>query len=156
MQDQRTWDLRAIYVEPSIASRLYMLLLLVCCVVALIKLFKVWRVALPFRFSSKQYSHAYLRQLQASALSIRQWIGFALLAWGVLASIRLTETCRLILYDKRTDHAVLVVSILMENATYLSMALLVAVFLYLIRWHMLTRQECIHTRSTEDNVADSA
>ncbi len=156
MQDQTRWDLRAIYVEPSIASRLYMLLLLVCCVVALIKLVKVWRVGLPFRFSSKQYSLTYLRQLQASAISIRQWMGFALLAWGVLASIRLTETCRFILYDRGTDHAVLAVSILMENATYLSMALLVVAFLYIIRWHMLTRQERIRTCGTEEHVADSA
>lgn len=46
MQDQGTWDLRAIYIEPSMGSKLYMLLLFVSCVAAIVKLFKLWACCL--------------------------------------------------------------------------------------------------------------
>lgn len=57
-------------------------------------------------------------------------MGLTFLAWGILASVGLTETCRFLLHDRGTGHASLVVSNLMENATYLSMALFVVAFLY--------------------------
>ena len=156
MQDQATFDLRYIFPEPSIGSRLYMLLLFVTCVAATIKLFKVWHVALPFRHSRKEDSPTYLRQLQASAMSIQQWMGFTFLAWGILASVHLTETCRFILNDRGRGHAQLILFDLIENATYLSMALLVVAFLYIIRWHMLRRGDRLRKWDAESNMRDSA
>lgn len=156
MQDQFRLDPQTVNAPLSIGAKLYILLLFASCVAAIIKLFRIWRVALPFKFSRKQISAAYLRQLQASALSIRQWMGFTLITWAVLASFRLTEICRYVLYARAVPHTDVIMSDLVENATYLSMALLVVAFLYIIRWHLLTRGECIRTWGIEENIGDSA
>jgi hypothetical protein len=55
------------------------------CIVA--RMFRVWRAAPPFRLSQKAASSDYRQSLETSSTSLRGWMGFTLLAWGILAAV---------------------------------------------------------------------
>ncbi len=124
-----------------------MLFLLVVCVVTGIKLIRAWRVAPPFRLSRQAGNPAYLQLLQAWSTSLKQWIGSTFLGWGILASISLYEVCDRLL-DVKGMARFAILFVVQDFAVALVMALLVAVFLFLVRWHMLDRMQ--HLRHAPD------
>ena len=133
-----SWDPRAITSTPSVSLKLYMLFLLVVCIVTSIKLVRLWRMAPPFRAQRQRDNSAYLSLLQSSAASLKQWISFTYLGWGVFASISLYNLCNQLLDDKRVG-GLMVVFLVREFSTTLTMALLVALFAFLAQWHMSRR-----------------
>ena len=147
LQESATWDLRHMIREPSSSMKIYILFLFIVCILTSIKLIGVWGAAPPFRLSRQAGNPAYLRMLQASAIRLKQWIGLTLLTWGVFASVRLYDLCDGLLQEKRTDRVVVLFAI-QDFSTSLTMALLVVVFSFLVRWHMLERIE--HLRRTPD------
>jgi hypothetical protein len=126
---------------------IYMLFLFLACIVTCVKLFRIWRAAPPFRLHRRARSPAYLELLESSSSSLKQWLGSTFLAWGIFASITLTNVCSRLLDDKRIGSSLLLF-IIPDFSTTLTMALLVALFLFLVRWHMLKRIE--HVRHMPD------
>ena len=129
-----TWDYQHMIREPSVSYKLYILFLLTICVVGIVKLWKVWRSGL----SSKRDSPAYIRDLQISASSLRQWIGLTFLGWGIFASVTLVNLCYRLLDEKVVGLGTFLL-VLIDYATTLSLALFAIALLYLIRWHILQR-----------------
>ena len=126
--------------EPSSSFKTYMLFLLVVCVVTSIKLIRGWRAAPPFRLSRQANNPSYLQLLQASCASLKQWISFTFLGWGIFASLSLYDVGDRLLDDKRIGSFV-ILFVIEDFSSALSMALLVVLFLFLARWHMLRRIE---------------
>ncbi len=128
--------------EPSTSMMIYVLFLFLVCIVTSVKLVRVWRPALPFRLSRQASSPAYLQSLESSSSSLKQWIGSAFLAWGIFASISLTDACNRLLANKTIGNFV-ILFVIQDFSMTLTMALLVVLFLFLVRWHMLKRIERI-------------
>jgi hypothetical protein len=140
LQESSTWDLRYISREPSNSMKYYVVFLFAVCILAGVKLVRVWRAAPPFRLSRNAGSAAFLHSLETSSTSLRQWMGLTLLAWGIFASVSLYDGCNRIL-DPKSTGSFLILFVIQDFSTTLTMALLVALFLYLVRWHMLKRIE---------------
>ena len=145
LQESAAWDLRRITREPSTGMMIYVLFLFLVCIVTSVKLVRVWRAAPPFRLSRQASSPACLELLETSSSSLKQWMGSAFLGWGIFASISLTDVCSRLLDDKRIGSFV-ILFVIQDFSTALTMALLVVLFLFLVRWHMLKRIE--HLRHT--------
>jgi hypothetical protein len=138
LQESTGWDPRYIYREPSTSLKIYVLFLFVVCIVASVKLVQVWRPAPPFRLSQKAGSAAYLHSLETSYTSLGQWIGFTFLGWGIFASVSIYDVCNRIFNSERIG-SFAILFIIQDFSTTLTMALLVVLFMYLVRWHMLKR-----------------
>lgn len=138
-----TWDLRDMNPGLSTSLRFYVLFLFVVWIIACIKLARVWRAALPFRLSRQAQNPNYVEFLQASATSLKQWIGCTFLGWGLFASVRLYNVCNRLLDDKMAGRFV-VVYLVREFSTALTMALIVVIFVFLARWHIINRIEHLH------------
>jgi hypothetical protein len=75
-----------------------------------------------------------------SSSGLKQWITCAFLGWEFFASVDLYDSCNRSLGDKAVERLVILFAI--EGFSVgLSMALLVVLFLVLIRWHILKRIE---------------
>src|SRR5690242_7866627 len=128
------WDPRTVTSAPSTSLKIYMLFLLIVCITTSIKLVRIWRMAPPFRANRQRESSAYPPLLQSSAASLKQWISFTYLGWGVFASTSLYDLCNRLLDDRRVG-SLLVVYLIREFSTTLTMVLLVALFGFLAQWH---------------------
>jgi hypothetical protein len=137
LKEQATWDYQQVIREPSTEFKLYALFLFIACVVGVIKLLKVRRIARPFQIPQRNIPIAADR-LQVIASGLGHWIGLTALVCGILTSVTLINVCEGLLMEKVIGSAeiVLVVS---DLAMGLSMALFVVLFLYMIRWYLLIR-----------------
>jgi hypothetical protein len=135
-----SWDMRNMTSEPSAALKMCILFLFVVCIVTSIRLISLWRTAPPFRAQRQRDNSAYLSLLQSSAASLKRWISFTCLGWGIFASISLYNLCNRLLDDKRVG-GLLVVFLIREFSTTLTMALLVVLFAFLVQWHITMRME---------------
>jgi hypothetical protein len=140
LQESTTWNPRYIYREPSTSLKIYVLFLFAVCIVACVKLFRVWRAAPPFRLSRKAGSPAYLQSLEISSTSLSQWIGSTFLVWGIFSSVSLYDVCDR-LFDSKRIGSFVILFVIQDFSKTLTMALLVVLFLRLVRWHMLKRIE---------------
>jgi hypothetical protein len=140
VQESATWDLRRMTRTPSTITEIYILVLFLVCIVTSMKLFRIWRAAPPFRPSRQASSPAYLELLETSSGSLKQWIGSMFLSWGIFVSISLTDVCSRVLDDKKIGNS-LILFIIPDFSSALTMALLVVLFLFLVLWHMLKRIE---------------
>lgn len=140
LQESATWDLPRMTREPSTSMIIYMLFLFGVCIVTTVKLIRVWRAAPPFRLSRRAGNPNYLRLLQTSGTSLKQWIGLTVLTSGVFASVSLYDFCNRLLGEKRTAREMILFTI-RDSSTSLTMILLVVLFSFLVRWHMLKRIE---------------
>ena len=139
-KESLTFDYQHLIREPSTSFKLYVLFLLVACVMTGSKLIRVWVAAPPFRLSRRANSPEYLGLLRRSSRSLKQWIGFVFLSYGILFSTSLYDVCNRLLGDNRWGSAVILL-VIEDYAAGLSMALCVVVFVFLARWHMLKRVE---------------
>jgi hypothetical protein len=135
---QQGWDLRNIHREPSTSLKLYVFFLLVGCVVTSMELIKAWRVAPPFRISRQISNASYLNGLEASRTRLKQWIFFTILVWGILTSTSVYDVSNGLLAEKKISSGA-VLFVLQDYATTLTMALLVILFAFLVRWHLVSR-----------------
>jgi hypothetical protein len=137
LEGQATWDYQDLIREPSTGFKLYTLFLFIACVVGVIKLLKVWHIARPFQIPQRNIPIAADR-LQVTASSLGHWIGLTTLVCGILTSITLFNVCEGLLGEKVIGNAI-IVFVVRDFASGLSMALFVVLFLYLIRWYLLIR-----------------
>ncbi len=140
LQAQTTWPYPHIYEDPSTEPHLYLLFLLVICVVGVVKLLIVWWVAPPFRLSRVKDRPAYLDKLTATAASLQRWTGAVFFSWAILVFFNVPNVGRSIL-EQREPWGASILIVVMFYSEALSAALLVALLLYLIRWHILKRIE---------------
>ena len=106
---------------------IYILFLFLVCIVAGAKLVRIRRAAPPFRLSRQASSPAYLRLLETASSSLKQCMGSTFLGWGIFASISLADVCRRLFDDKRIGSE-LILFIIQDFSTALTMALLVVLF----------------------------
>ena len=138
-QGQGIWDYRNVIRGPSPAEKIFLLYLLLACVIATVKFLKVWRPWLVFRPSSRRDAVVdQVQYLQTAASSLGQWIGLTFLSWGLYSAVFAVNVC-----DRLLEQATLgwgpIVVILLDYARLLIWASSAAIFLYLVRWHMLKR-----------------
>jgi len=126
--------------EPSTATKIYILFLFLVFIVTSVKLVRVWWAAPPLRLSRQASSPTYLQLLETSSRRLTQWMVSTFLAWGLFASISLTHVCSQFLKDKRIGQFV-ILFVIQDFSTSLTMALLTVLFSFLVRWHMLKRIE---------------
>jgi len=150
-QETTTWDLRNMHPAPSAGMKLYMLFLLVACVIAGAKLLKAWRGALPFRSWRQANNPAYVESLAAASISLRHWMGCTFLVWGFYFASHLYNVCSG-LQASRTVGNSAILFVIQEFATGLAMTILVVLFLFLVRWHLVKRIERLRpgTMSSEE------
>lgn len=140
LQESVGWDTQNLIREPSTSFKIYVLFLIVACVVTMIKLIRVWRVAPPFRLSSQAKNPDYLKLLRTSSRSLSHWIGCTFLGWAILISTTLYDVCNGMLNEKVTERIV-ILFVIRDFSTALSMALWVVLFVFLARWHVSARIE---------------
>ncbi len=137
-QETTTWDLRDMHPAPSAGFNFYVLFLFVACVVAGAKLLKAWRVARPFRSARQADNPAYLESLNAASISLKHWIGCIFLVWGLYASMHLYEVCSGLYVSKSVGNSAILL-VIQDFSTGFTMTCMVALFLFLVRWHMVKR-----------------
>jgi hypothetical protein len=147
LQETSTWDLRSDGGASSTSMKIYMLFLFVVCIVTIVRLIRTWWGAPLFRLSRQAGNAAYLGLLQASGASMKRWIGLTFLIWGIFASVSIHTFCEGLLVEKRTGRGQILYAI-QEFSTTLTMTLLVVLFSFLVRWHML--QRIAHLRHASD------
>ena len=133
-----TFDYQHLIRGPSTGFKLYVLFLLVACIVTSMKLVRVWFYAPPFRRSTLANIPEYLRLLETSSRSLRQWIACVFFSYGLLFSNSLYDVCRSLLSENRVGSAAIIFG-LEDYAMGLSAALWVALFAFLTRWYLLKR-----------------
>jgi hypothetical protein len=147
LQDQPAdvgWDLMQMHRSPPGSAKLYVLFLFVVWVVAIIKLIGTWRQAWQFRLSRQANNPAYFRLLRASSDSLRRWILCTFLAWGILTSISLYDSCTDLSFQGSIRGQLVLHLILYAIQGYagiVEVTFVTVMFLFLIRWHMLNRIE---------------
>lgn len=140
LQETTTWDLRDVHPSPSAGMKLYMLFLLVACVIAGAKLLKAWRGAPPFRSTRQANNPTYVDSLRAANISLKLWIGCIFLVWGVYASVHFYDVCAGLLLQKTVGGSA-IFFVVQDFAAALTMTLLVALYLFLVRWYLVKRAE---------------
>ncbi len=140
LQESATWDPRNLIVEPSTSIKLYILFLILVCIVTSAKLGRVWLAAPLFGLARQAGNPAYLRLLETLSASLKLWIGFTFLGWGIFTSISVYDVCNRLLDDKVIG-SFMIVFVIQEFSTVLSMALFVVLFVFLVRWHVVKRLE---------------
>ena len=138
LQESVGWDTQNLIREPSTSFKIYVVFLIVVCVATSIKLIRVWRVAPPFRLSSQAKSPDYLNLLRISGHSLSHWIMCTFLAWAILTSTAVYDVCRGMQNEKTTGLAV-ILFVIQDFSSALSMALWVVLFVFLVRWHVSGR-----------------
>jgi hypothetical protein len=142
IQESTTLEWDPIFIDraPSTALKIYVLFLLVACVVTSYNLVRVWRMVPPFSRKSPATPSAYFGLLRETTGSCGRWIGLIFLAWGLLTSTTVYDLCSTLLLEKVTGRNQMP-PMIRDFSTDLSLALFVVLFLYVERWHLLTRME---------------
>jgi len=132
------WDIRSIDRFPPASQKFYVLFLFVVAVVALVKLLRVWGKALPFRISGQVGNDSYVRYLRNLAVSLNHWIALTSLGFGIYAGVDLSDT-----FASVAERKIMGISaasgVLQDLAVAFTMALVVNLFTFLVRWHVVNR-----------------
>lgn len=124
--------------EPSTSFKIYVFFLIAACVVASVKLIKVWRIVPPFKHPRRANNLAFLGTLQTLTNSLKQWVWCTILVLGILVTTGVYGVCASLLNERVPARAGILFAI-EDFSTAVSMGLLVVLILFLVRWHMLTR-----------------
>lgn len=144
LQESTTWDLHRMIREPSISIDVYMLFLFTIGVITSRKLIRIWKIALPFRPPDSVDVPNYLQILKTSTSSLTQWINLTFLCWGIFAAESLYKVCDRLLDENRIGKLV-VLFIIEDFSAAFTMTLLVVLFVFVARWHVLKRIENLQT-----------
>ena len=139
----KAWDPRAMHSAPTLIFKIYLLFLLTVSVIAFVKMIPVWRIEPPFRTARQKGDPAYLALLKSTVDSLRYWRSLTYQGWGIFACVSLSELCNRLLDDGRVGD-LLVVYLIREFSTAFTMALLVALVVFLLQWNLHRRVEQLH------------
>jgi hypothetical protein len=112
--------------------------LIAAVIVASIKLIKIWHIAPPFRLLRQANDPTFRRLLERSADSLKHWTWCTIVVLGIVLANGLQAACGALLNEAAPARASILFAI-EDLSSALNMALLVVLFLFLIRWHVLTR-----------------
>jgi hypothetical protein len=127
--------------ELWIGYKIYLSFLLLTGIWTVFTVLKAWYRVPPFRGNQILVDDpAYLKLLQGYAADVTRWLGLIFLAWGILAA---TAICRVVASELRQDRISIAafMYIVEDLSASFATVLWVAVFLYLVRWHFLSRFE---------------
>jgi hypothetical protein len=137
-QNAPGWDPIRLYTGVDIITGFYVLFLLAAVIVGTVRMVKLWIAAPPFLLARQTGNPTYLRTLEASSSSTRQWMGCTLLFGGLVLSYFLATFGRTFPGSKAT-----VAVLLLESVRYLGTvsfrAFFVTFLLFLAQWHMQVR-----------------
>lgn len=139
-QNDVGWELVSIHREPTLAIRLYALVVLASFVVAAIQLVRFWRTARTLKRADGNLDFNALLPLRNRARSLKQWMLLDCLAW----SIATVDGLGSIVKGSDAQRAIglpLVLDLFWDLCQPLIFLLWVVLFLFLARWHMLWRIE---------------
>ncbi len=131
------WNPIFIWRPVPVVTKIYVLFMLATLIVGGVKLIRLWIAVPPFRFSQQMNRPDYSRQLQRSSNSLAQWMGCTLLVSGLWACLATTCMCERLL-EAHAGMSALLYS-LRDISEGLSFGVVVALALFLIRWHVLNR-----------------
>ena len=139
MQDESVgWDPALLPPSLSPLVRIYALFLFVTAVATMGRLVALWIAAPPFRLSRKANNPDYLQELRTAYVNLKQWMVCILLACAFVASFELYQTSNRLLQAKASG-PVVIFSPIRNFVVIPEMASFVALFLFLVQWHLLTR-----------------
>jgi hypothetical protein len=137
-----TWDISTMTHSPSGPTKLYMLLLLIACIAAGVKLIEGWRRAARFRKSTQPAQPEYFQFLISHIISLKRWIQLAILAWGICLCLNVGDNLTYLRSSiSELHHPVILLSMLSDYLTFTTMAMFTITFIYLVRWYLSTRLE---------------
>ena len=143
MQDTAvTWDLRSLPHESTSAEKVLVFFFLIVGMTAFVKLIANWWVAPPFLISRQAGNQSFTHRLQDSARSLSDCMKLTLLFYPLLICFNLYRDCSGLL-QSRTISTTELVYLAQEIAVLAEMGFLLALFLFLIRWHFLNRLELL-------------
>jgi hypothetical protein len=148
MQQTSTFDLPGMIDGSSTKSEIYTFFFVVAFIVIAAKVLRVWWVAPPFRLSHQGSNSAFLVTLENSVHSLKRWSECALLGWGMLTALTITNLCSQLLYE-RTPPWPVIVSVVRELSVALTMAMLIMLFSLFARWHILKRIEFLRGQALQ-------
>jgi hypothetical protein len=139
-EDAIGWDPTLVPPRPSIASSIYLLFLFLTVIATIVRLVTIRKALLPPR--ARANPAVYLKQLQPFQSTLKQWIGCALLGWGIIATNGIYQASSHLLYAKAVGTATLF-SAIAGFTPFLVIGLYVVLFLFLVRWYVLSRIQYI-------------
>jgi hypothetical protein len=144
-QDDNThWDPIHLWKPAGVFTQICVLFALVVVIVTIVKLTRVCTGAPPFRLSRQAGNPQYLRLLETSQSSIKQWMGLAILGWALVVSY---EIARFGIYadeSTRTGLYLLVTSI-QRLGTFTELGVFLVSLLFFAHWHMLNRVQLLRS-----------
>jgi hypothetical protein len=148
IQESATWDWRQFHPMFSTSMKIHAFFLLIAPLVTLGKLIRVWRSAPPFKLSRQSGNSEYSKSLRRQSVSLKNWIGCILLTWGLSTSTSLYEFVVRLL-DEKTPRRFPFLIGLLSFSTALTQTLLVVLFIFLVRWHLIRRAETLSVPDAE-------
>jgi hypothetical protein len=132
------WDLRNVSHSIPLDEKLFVYFTIILSIVTSSKILRSWLLAPRFRRALPTEVSAYERYLRASAISLQHWLLLPFFAWAFLSCWHLCADCTWYMTTKSTG-TVAFVGDLRELLSCLVFALAVALFVFLGRWHVLSR-----------------
>jgi hypothetical protein len=136
--DAVRWEPITICCAADTITRLYVLFLLIAIIVGVVRMVKLWIAAPPFLLKRQIDNPGYLRALEGSSSSLRQWIGCTLLVCGLVSSYHVATFGRTFPRSKTTG-AILVLDSIQYLGTVSCLAFVIVFLLFLAQWHMRIR-----------------
>ena len=134
------WDIVAIHRDPSVATRIYALVLLVSVLAGLVHLTRNWWTVRPFARNLSGLAKSSMLLFRAQAQSVNRWILLDLLAWAGVTLGGVRTSLRGLAMQKTFGWA-LSLDLLWELSQPTVLLLWVIAALFLLRWHILWRLE---------------
>jgi hypothetical protein len=136
-QTATQWDLNTIDRYPPPDERYFILALFVVCVVATVKVVRIWLLAPPFRRALPAPPN-YRKKLQLCINALAHWLWLPIFFWLFLSTHRLYAL--LVDFENtKTTPIWATIGDLQELAKFFSFALSAAFYVFLLRWNLLIR-----------------
>jgi hypothetical protein len=144
------WDVVAIHRDPSVATRIYALVLLASLLAGLVHLIRNWWTVRPFARNHSYLDNSSMLFFRTQAKSINRWIPLDLLAWMGVTLAGVQTSLRGLAMQKAFGWA-LSLDLLRDLSQPTALLLWVITPLFLLRWHILWRLERFERKAIQTN-----
>lgn len=144
VQASVSWDPQTLIREPSVIFKIYLLFLVVVCATTTMKLVRIWRAVPPLRRVDRLDDPIYMKLMRTASRSLSQWIGCTFFAWGILVATTLREVSSGMMNEKVSGRLMILFEV-RDFSTALSLTLWIALYVFLVRWHVVARIDALST-----------
>lgn len=144
VQASVSWDPQTLIREPSVIFKIYLLFLVVVCATTTMKLVRIWRAVPPLRRVDRLDDPIYMKLMRTASRSLSQWIGCTFFAWGILVATTLCEVSSGMMNEKVSGRLMILFEV-RDFSTALSLTLWIALYVFLVRWHVVARIDALST-----------